>query len=811
MFRGLEPLSSFEQVAVWVVLAVAVLGLVYAALLRRQILAQDTGTDEMRRYWGYIRDGAQAYLGRQLRTIAFAIGVLAVLLFLSVLIIPPTPQSKEVWCGNAETTCTTAVLAVAIGRSVAFLIGASFSYLVGAIGMNVAVQANIRVAAASRSSYNGAMRIAYRSGTVTGMLCVGLGLLGGTVIFLFYGVSAPDALLGFGFGGSLIALFRRVGGGIYTKAADVGADLVGKVEANLPEDDPRNAAVIADLVGDNVGDCAGMAADVFESFEVTIVSALILGIVLGGIGVAAGGTFDYRYIIFPLIVRGIGVIASLLGNIFVRTDETRRNAMAAMNRGFYASAAIATVGFLLVTIFYMRDAQGNVEWAPFLATFAGIILAIVLDKVTEYFTSTHFAPVREVSRSSQTGAATTILSGLALGYESSVYAILVIAVSILASVFFFGGYDNPFAAVLYGVSLTGIGMLTLTGNTISMDAFGPIADNANGIGELAGLDRDARDVMDDLDATGNTTKAITKGIAIGSAVIAAVSLFGAFFADVQIVQEELNLLLIESIDIANPQIFIGLLIGGALPFLFSSLTIRAVSRAASLIVNEVRRQLRIPGLMEGQVTPDYARAVAICTTAAQRELITLGLISVVVPIVVGFLLDVEALGAFLAGTILSGQLLAVFMSNAGGAWDNAKKFIEEGNYGGKGSETHKAGVVGDTVGDPLKDTSGPALNPLLKVINLISLLIAPIIVTVRKDQPLTPLLAIGMIALIGVVGYAVYHSKREADELTEGVPIQPSLDEQVVDTTGAVVAHGQRSTELTAEQRVAQRDAVDRP
>lgn len=767
MFRGLNGLSSFEQTAVWAVLAIAVLGLAYAEMLRRQILAQETGTDEMRRYWGYIRDGAQAYLGRQFRTIAIAIIVLAVLLFASVLIIPPSPQSQQVWGSNAR-------IAVAIGRSLAFLIGASFSYLVGAIGMNVAVQANIRVAAASRKSYNGAMQTAYRSGTVTGMLCVGLGLLGGTIIFLFYGVSAPDALLGFGFGGSLIALFMRVGGGIYTKAADVGADLVGKVEAGLPEDDPRNAAVIADLVGDNVGDCAGMAADVFESFEVTIVSALILGIVLGSVNTLNGGSFDFRYIIFPLLVRGIGVIASLVGNTMVKTDEKQRNAMGAMNRGFYTSAAVATLGFLLVTVFYMRGPNG-IEWAPFLATFTGIVLCIVLDKVTEYFTSTHFAPVRETSRASQTGAATNILSGLALGYESSVYAVLVIAVSILASVFFFGGYAQPFEAILYGVSLTGIGMLTLTGNTISMDAFGPIADNANGIGELAGLEREARDIMDDLDATGNTTKAITKGVAIGSAVIAAVSLFGSFFTDVGVVQRELKLPPIQYINIANPQIFIGLLIGGSLPFLFSSLTIRAVSRAASLIVNEVRRQLRIPGLMEGKVTPDYARAVGICTTAAQRELITLGLISVVVPIVVGFLLNIEALGAFLAGTILSGQLLAVFMANAGGAWDNAKKYIEEGNYGGKGSEPHKASVVGDTVGDPLKDTSGPALNPLLKVINLISLLIAPIIVTVRRDQPLNPILAVGMIALILVVAYAVYRSKREADSMGDEVPAQSTI------------------------------------
>ncbi|GAC1359367.1 MAG: sodium-translocating pyrophosphatase [Herpetosiphon sp.] len=786
-FRGLAPLSSLEQTMVWVVFAIAIAGLMYAAVLRRAILAKDTGTDEMRRYWGYIREGAQAYLAKQFRTIAIALVVLAVALFASVLIIPPSPQSKEVWGNNA-------VMAVAIGRSVAFLVGATFSYLVGAIGMDIAVQGNIRVASASRRSYDEAMQIAYRSGTVTGLLCVGLGLLGGTIIFMFYGVSAPDALLGFGFGGSLIALFMRVGGGIYTKAADVGADLVGKVEANLPEDDPRNAAVIADLVGDNVGDCAGMAADVFESFEVTIVSALILGIVLGTASAAAnGGKFDFRYIIFPLAVRGIGVIASLIGNQFVRTNETTRNAMGAMNKGFYTSAVIAVLGFLGVTLFYMKDPQsGAVEWAPFLATAAGIVLCIGLDKVTEYFTSTHFSPVKETARASQTGAATNILSGLALGYESSVYAVLVIATAISASVLFFGGARytaNSFVAVLYGVALTGIGMLTLTGNTISMDAFGPIADNANGIGELAGLEKKARDVMDDLDATGNTTKAITKGVAIGSAVIAAVSLYGSFFSDVQVVQREVYNIaanaadprLLTGINLANPQIFVGLLIGGALPFLFSALTIRAVSRAASQIVNEVRRQLRIPGVMEGKVVPDYARAVSISTTAAQRELITLGIISVLVPIIVGFVLNIEALGGFLAGTIMSGQLLAVFMSNAGGSWDNAKKYIEEGNYGGKGTETHKAAVVGDTVGDPLKDTSGPALNPLLKVINLISLLIAPIIVTVRRDQPLSLPLGLLMLVLTIVVALTIMRSNKQVEGIQEqeGLRAQPPVGGRV--------------------------------
>jgi K(+)-stimulated pyrophosphate-energized sodium pump len=561
----------------------------------------------------------------------------------------------------------------------------------------------------------------------------------------------------------------RVGGGIYTKAADVGADLVGKVEAGIPEDDPRNAAVIADLVGDNVGDCAGMAADVFESFEVTLVSALILGLVLGDIaaGTAFDGQYDLRFVIFPLLLRGIGVIASVIGNLFVRTDERRRNAMAAMNRGFYISAAIAVVASAGATAAYMIDpGTGAVDWRPFLATLAGVVLAIALDKLTEYFTSTHYSPVKETSRASQTGSATNILSGLALGMESSVWSILVIAVSILSSVLIFAGYSaDPtvqFTAVLYGVSLTGIGMLLLTGNTISMDSFGPISDNANGIGEMSGLDKNARNVMDDLDAVGNTTKAVTKGIAIGSAVIAAVALFGSYLTDVGRVQTQNGLAVLSGINVAAPTVFIGLLIGGAVPFLFSALTIRSVQRAASQIVNEVRRQFRLPGIMEGTVTPDYARAVLISTAAAQKELISLGVIAVLVPILVGFLLGVEALGGFLAGIILSGQLMAVFQSNAGGAWDNAKKYIEEGNFGGKHSESHKAAVVGDTVGDPLKDTAGPALNPMIKVINLVALIVAPIVVVTERGSIAV---IIAMVACFVALVWAILQSKREGEQV----------------------------------------------
>src|SRR5262245_8809615 len=616
----MKGLSQFEVAAVLAVLAIAIFGIVYAFWLRAQILRQDKGTPRMQEVWGFIKSGANAYLSRQFRTIVILIAVLTFVLAASVLVIPPSREAVEVF-GESAT------IWVAVGRAVAFLMGSLFSYTVGFVGMNAAVEGNVRVAAAAQKGYNPALQVAYKSGTITGMLTVGLGLLGGTLIFMVYGIAAPDALLGFGFGGSLIALFMRVGGGIYTKAADVGADLVGKVEAGIPEDDPRNAAVIADLVGDNVGDCAGMAADVFESFEVTIVSALILGLVLGDVakGGLGDGQYDLRFVIFPLILRGIGVIASVIGNTIVSTDERRRNAMAAMNRGFYLAAIVSVIGFAAVTLFYMTDpSTGAVDWRPFMATVAGIILAIVLDRVTEYFTSTHFSPVKETSRASLTGSATNILSGLALGMESSVWAIVVIALSILSSVIIYSGVTDPviqFTSILYGVSLTGIGMLTLTGNTISMDSFGPISDNANGIGEMSGLDKNARNVMDDLDAVGNTTKAVTKGIAIGSAVIAAGALFRPYITETGKVQgqfittgqlpRDFQTLQQTGIVVSAPLVFIGLLIGGAVPFLFSSLTIRAVARAASQIVNEVRRQFKIPGLMEGKVLPDYARAVSI--------------------------------------------------------------------------------------------------------------------------------------------------------------------------------------------------------
>jgi len=740
--------SLFEIVAIWAVLGISLIGLGYALLLRSQILKADKGTQKMQDVWNAIREGANAYLNRQLKSIIPFIAVFTVVLFFSVYLVPPTKEALERFSQFDDGTIR---LIIGFGRAVAFIMGACFSLTVGQFGMRMAVQGNVRVASASRRSFPEALQIAYRTGTITGMLTDGLGLFGGTAIFIVFGISSPDVLLGFGFGGTLLALFMRVGGGIFTKAADVGADLVGKVEAGIPEDDPRNAAVIADLVGDNVGDCAGMAADIFESYEVTIVSGLILGCSLVAI------TGEIKWIVFPLLVRGIGVLSSIIGTYTVKGSNKaeEQNAMSSINKGFYTSAGICLVAFFLLAQFYMH------EWRAFLSVAVGILLAILLDEVTKYFTDTRYKPVKDVAAAAKSGgAATLLLRGLALGFEVSVWQTLIIAGTILTSVVIYWGHDVIY--VLYGVAMTGIGMLTLTGNNVAMDSFGPISDNANGIGEMAGLDEDARKILGDLDAVGNTTKAITKGVAIGSAVIAAVSLFGSFLTDVTKVQEQLGVvatstLFSTGIRISQPMVFIGALIGAALPWLFSSLIISAVARAAALIVEEVRRQFHIPGLMEGKVKPDYGNAVGICTASAQKELITLATICVITPIIVGIFLGVEALGGALAGVILSGQSLAVFMSTSGGAWDNAKKTIEDGIYGGKGSEAHKAAVVGDTVGDPLKDTAGPALNPMIKVINMVSLLAAPVLV--KYEGSSVAKIIIGVV-LFAIVATSILYSKK---------------------------------------------------
>ena len=779
-------LTTFETVAIWAVFGVAILGLAYAVFLRSQILREDKGTAKMQEVWGAIRDGANSYLGRQLKSILPLIAILTFALFLSVYVVPPSPEAQERFAGMDDNQVK---LVIGIARAIAFIMGASFSLAVGQIGMRMAVEGNVRVAAASKKSFGYALRIAYRAGTITGMLTDGLGLLGGTVIFIVLGIAAPDALLGFGFGGTLLALFMRVGGGIFTKAADVGADLVGKVEAGIPEDDPRNPAVIADLVGDNVGDCAGMAADIFESYEVTIVSGLILGLALHAF------TGRLEWIVFPLIVRGVGVLSSIIGTYVVKGDTSGKsgNAMTAIFRGFLSSAAISAVMFFAAGFVYLHTIAPDDAFKDFggwwrmpTAVFVGVLLAIVIDRLTEYFTGTHAAPVNDIKKSADTGPATLILNGISVGFESSVWSVLVIALTIVASIFIFGtipGVEGAERAtfILYGVAMTGIGMLTLTGNNVAMDSFGPIADNANGIGEMSwhGMEdketKDAQQIMADLDAVGNTTKAITKGVAIGSAVIAAVSLFGSFLVDVSRAQAaagvpaEMQMQAI-GIRVDAPQVFVGMLIGGALPWLFSSFAIQAVARAASLIVLEVRRQFKL-GVLEGKVQPDYKQAVGISTTAAQKELVSLALLGIVTPIAVGLLLKVEALGGFLAGIIISGQMLAVFLNNSGGAWDNAKKLIEDEPKNpaantGKGSERHKAGVVGDTVGDPFKDTAGPALNPMIKVVNLVSVIIAPIVVQYANVTGSTQYVIWAVaVALVALLGWAVMRSKAPAPEM----------------------------------------------
>jgi K(+)-stimulated pyrophosphate-energized sodium pump len=763
-------LSDFEQIAIIGVLVAAFISLVYAWFLRRGVLKKDKGTAKMQEVWNAIRIGADSYLGRQLRTILPLIAVLTIVMFFSVFIVPPTEAAIKEFGEGAQ-------LWISIGRAIAFIMGATFSLLVGQLGMRMAIQANVRVASASRRGFNEALSIAYYSGTFTGMLTDGLGLLGGTTIFIVFGPAAPDVLLGFGFGGTLLALFMRVGGGIYTKAADVGADLVGKVEKDIPEDDPRNAAVIADLVGDNVGDCAGMAADIFESYEVTIVSGLILGLAL------FAATGNLMWIVFPLIIRAVGVVSSIIGTFTVPIWESipikflrAHDAEESMFRSYEVSSVFTCFWAFVLAVFYAQD------WRMGMLTAIGVGLAVAFNPLTSYFTSTKKPPVKEIVESTETGPATTILSGLSVGMESSVWALLVIVVSfVLAMVLY--GEGNPFGAgggvyVLYAVAMIGIGMLSHTGNNVAMDSYGPISDNANGIGEMAWHDMEdeetkkARQIMADLDAVGNTTKAITKGVAIASAVIAAVSLFASFITDVGLAQARLGVPLadrLSNIRVSETGVFIGLLLGGALPWLFSSLSIRAVSRAAGMIVQEVRRQFRIPGIMEGTVQPDYAQVVGISTASAQKELVPLATISVVAPLVIGLGLGVEALGGFLAGIILSGQLLAVFMSNAGGAWDNAKKAIEDeprdlAKNTGKGSERHKAGVVGDTVGDPLKDTAGPALNPMIKVANLVSLIAAPIIVA---QKPGDPLIIAVMVVFAVMIGWAFRRSKRKVSSLKE--------------------------------------------
>jgi K(+)-stimulated pyrophosphate-energized sodium pump len=745
----------------------AVLAIITGFALVRGVLAADQGTPTMIEIATAIQEGAWAYLKRQFKTIGVILVPLAVIVFFTA--------TKVV---KPDGSLALSFAQSGIFRTLAFLTGCVMSGLTGYIGMTLATRGNVRTAAAARSgSLPAALKVAFRTGGVAGMFTVGLGLLGATTIIMLFQNTSSAILVGFGFGGSLLALFLRVGGGIFTKAADVGADLVGKVEAGIPEDDPRNPATIADNVGDNVGDCAGMAADLFESYEVTLVASIILGV----------SAFHSIYpndpkkwalgLIFPVIARAVGVLASIVGVFAVRATDKDRSAMAPINRGFLTAGVLTVIGTLLVALFYVKNDPGtisNTGWRLFFAVVAGLVLAQIASRLTEYFTSTETAPVREIAEAARTGPATTVLAGISSGLESSVWAIVAIAGALGVAI---GLGSGNLQVSLYLVALCGMGMLATTGVVVSEDTFGPVADNAAGIAEMSGeFSGEPARIMVSLDAVGNTTKAVTKGFAIGSAVIAAVALFASFVettANELLSKAEVDRLLAGPrglfdrfpINVADPKTFIGLLIGGSVAFLFSALAIRAVGRTAGVVVQEVRRQFADGQIMAGTKKPDYGPVIDICTAASLRELATPALLAVLTPVIIGFGINYLALGAFLAAVILTGQLMANFLSNAGGAWDNAKKYIEDGHEGGKGSEAHKAAVIGDTVGDPFKDTAGPALNPLIKVMNLVSLLILPAVIHLRNNTGAR--FGIAGASLV-VLGIAIAFSKRKTGGLDAG-------------------------------------------
>ncbi|MCX6508205.1 MAG: sodium-translocating pyrophosphatase [Actinobacteria bacterium] len=733
-------LSHTDKTWLYLVLAAGVIGIIVGLFLMKGVLAAEQGSEKMREIAKAIQEGAEAFLSRQFKTIAIIVVPLAALIYFT---------GTEVVGPDGVVEMTKG--ANGLYRVICFLVGAIFSGLVGLIGMSTAVRGNVRTAAAAvrTGRTDEALKVAFRTGAVTGLLCVGLGLVGAAGIFLIFQNSATTVLVGFAFGASLLALFMRVGGGIFTKAADVGADLVGKVEAGIPEDDPRNAATIADNVGDNVGDCAGMAADLFESYVITIIAALILGY---------SATHSSTSVLFPLIIPAIGVIASIVGIFFVKSRAKDRNALQPINRGVWLSSILTIGATWFVAHYYVHSTK------VFLAVVAGVGLSLLASFITEYFTSTEKTPVREIAESAKTGPATTVLSGIAFGLESSFWAALSIVAALAAAIALGGGDVQQ---VLYYVSLIGIGLLSTAGMIVSEDSFGPVSDNSAGIAEMAGeFEGDVEKVLVSLDAVGNTTKAITKGVAIGSAVIAAVALFASFIETIGqqtgVVGDVFSKI---PINIADPKTFIAALIGGSVAFLFSALAIRAVGRTAGTVVEEVRRQFREhPGIMDYTEKPEYGKVIAICTTASQRELATPALLAILTPVAVGFGLGYLALGGFLAVSIITGQLMANTLSNSGGAWDNAKKFVEDGFGGGKGSEVHKAAVIGDTVGDPFKDTAGPALNPLIKVMNLVSLLILPVVIT-NMDNSGTRY-SIAIVSTVVVIG-AILFSKRGAASMAD--------------------------------------------
>ena len=759
--EGGEAVSLSGAALTWVVVVavVGLLALAVAGWLVREVLATGQGTERMQGISRAVQEGAAAYLTRQFRTL----GPFVVLIPLLLLLLP-----AETW-------------GVRIGRSGFFVLGALFSAFTGFAGMWLAVRANVRVAAAARESgEKQALRIAFRAGGVAGMLTVGLGLFGAAIVVLAFRGDAPRVLEGFGFGAALLAMFMRVGGGIFTKAADVGADLVGKVERGIPEDDPRNPATIADNVGDNVGDCAGMAADLFESYAVMLVASLILG----------RAAFGAEGLVFPLLVPMIGVITAVIGIFSVTPRSGDRSGMAAINRGFFISAIISAGLVALAAFLYLPSSfaelsgvsaqiaatDGDPRVLAFLAVLIGLVLASAIQVLTGYFTETTRRPVREIGETSRTGAATVILSGVSVGLESAVYSTLIIGAAVYGA--FLLGAGNTTVA-LFAVALAGTGLLTTVGVIVSMDTFGPVSDNAQGIAEMSGdIEGDGARVLESLDAVGNTTKAITKGIAIATAVLAATALFGSFRTEVEgaLAQagEQASRF---SLSVDSPNVLVGLLIGAAVVFLFSGLAVMAVGRAAGRVVFEVREQFRAkPGIMDHTERPDYSRVVDICTRDALRELATPGLLAVLTPIGVGFALGYAPLGSYLAGAIAAGALMAVFLANSGGAWDNAKKLVEEGKFGGKGSEAHAATIIGDTVGDPFKDTAGPAINPLIKVMNLVSLIIAPSVVLYADNAAIR--IVVVVIAVGVIVGAITISKRRSVAMATEPAELESAESER---------------------------------
>jgi K(+)-stimulated pyrophosphate-energized sodium pump len=749
--ENLVHVTGSNLTYVYVVLGISLVALAIAYALRAQVLAANEGTEKMKEIAAAVQEGAAAYLNRQFKTLSYFVGIVFFLLF-------ALPGAFD----------------IRLGRSIFFLLGAAFSAAVGYNGMWLAVRANVRVAEAARQkSAANAVKIAFRTGGVVGMTTVGLGLLGASLVVAIYKENAPSVLEGFGFGAAMLAMFMRVGGGIFTKAADVGADLVGKVEQGIPEDDPRNPATIADNVGDNVGDCAGMAADLFESYAVTLVAALILG--KAGFGDAG--------LIFPLIVPAIGIVTAIIGIFITRLRSTDKSAMQAINRSFFMSAIISAVLVAFATYTYLPSSlmqmsgltpeaaavDVNPRFLAIGAVLIGILLAAAIQLLTGFFTEVGKRPVNDVAASSKTGAATVILAGISVGFESAVYSALLIAAAVYGA-FLLGG--GSIVLSLFAVSLAGTGLLTTVGVIVAMDTFGPISDNAQGIAEMSGdVKGEGAQILTSLDAVGNTTKAITKGIAIATAVLAATALFGAFTDAIKeaahkaVGDAAVGLQFQGILDVADPRNLVGLIIGAAVVFMFSGLAVNAVSRAAGAVVHEVREQFRLhPGIMKGTEKPEYGRVVDICTRDSLRELVTPGLLAVMAPIAVGFGLGVGALGAYLAGAIGTGTLMAVFLSNSGGAWDNAKKMVEDGNHGGKGSDAHHATIVGDTVGDPFKDTAGPAINPLIKVMNLVGLLVTPAIVGFALDGNTTYSKAIALVATLIIV-YALIRNRRASTSI----------------------------------------------